>query len=83
MAMHRFRVAEDSMRPALAPGEEFVASTTLTPAPGDVVALPHPGREDFWLVKRMTAGPGDLVDGHGRLRLGVLASAEDGRRVWV
>lgn len=81
MAMHRFRVAEDSMRPALAPGEEFVASTTLTPAPGDVVALPHPGREDFWLVKRMTAGPGDLVDGHGRLARGEAWVSSDNRLV--
>jgi DNA-3-methyladenine glycosylase II len=67
MPMRRFRVAENSMLPTLLPGEEFVASSSIRPQVGDVVALPHPDREGFWLVKRMVAGPGDSV---GDRRLG-------------
>jgi DNA-3-methyladenine glycosylase II len=65
--MQRFRVSEDSMRPTLAPGDEFVASASHPAQVGDIVVLPHPGREDFWLVKRLAAGPGEMVDGHGPL----------------
>ena len=65
--MQRFQVSEDSMRPTLAPGDEFVATRSRAPVVGDVVALPHPGRRDFWLVKRLGAGPGDQVDGLGAL----------------
>ncbi len=68
--MQRFRVTEDSMRPTLVPGDEFVVSDLRPARIGDVVALPHPARTDFWLVKRLTAGPGDTVDGHGRLEPG-------------
>ena len=56
--MRRFRVAEQSMLPSLAPGDEFVASGSLSPSTGDVVAVPKPGEPDFWLVKR-------VVDHHG------------------
>jgi DNA-3-methyladenine glycosylase II len=66
--MQRFQVSEDSMRPILAPGDEFVATASRTPVVGDIVALPHPGRDAFWLVKRVGAGPGDRVDGRGSLR---------------
>jgi DNA-3-methyladenine glycosylase II len=55
------------MRPALAPGDEFVATSSRRALVGDIVALPHPGREGFWLVKRLAAGPGGMVDGRGRL----------------
>jgi len=65
--MQRFQVSEDSMRPTLAPGDEFVATASRAPVVGDIVALPHPSREDFWLVKRVGAGPGDRVDGRGPL----------------
>jgi len=65
--MQRFQVSEDSMRPTLAPGDEFVATASRTPEVGDIVALPHPGRDDFWLVKRVGAGPGDWLDGRGPL----------------
>jgi DNA-3-methyladenine glycosylase II len=68
--MQRFRVSEDSMRPTLVPGDEFVATRSRTAVVGDVVALPHPGRPDFWLVKRLTAGPGDEFAGAGRLEPG-------------
>ena len=65
--MQRFRVSEDSMRPSLVPGDEFVATGSRAATVGDVVALPHPARDNFWLVKRLSAGPGDLVDGHAAL----------------
>jgi DNA-3-methyladenine glycosylase II len=71
--MQRFRVSEDSMRPTLVPGDEFVATGSRTPSVGEVVALPHPRRPDFWLVKRLAAGPGARVDG------GVLGPGE----AWV
>ena len=65
--MQRFQVSEDSMRPTLAPGDEFVATASRAPVVGDIVALRHPSREDFWLVKRLAAGPGERVDGRGPL----------------
>jgi DNA-3-methyladenine glycosylase II len=68
--MQRFQVSEDSMRPTLAPGDEFVATGSRTAVVGDVVALPHPRRADFWLVKRLSAGPGDRVDGREPLATG-------------
>ena len=58
------------MRPVLAPGDEFVATRSRRALVGDMVALPHPQRDDFWLVKRLAAGPGDTVDGRGPLAPG-------------
>lgn len=55
------------MLPTLIPGEEFVATDSRPPVNGEVVVFPHPGHKDFWLVKRMTAGPGEMV---GDRRLG-------------
>lgn len=66
--MRRFRVAESSMVPTLLPGDEFVATDSIRPRAGEVVALPHPERRDFWLVKRMVAGPGETI---GDRRLGL------------
>jgi DNA-3-methyladenine glycosylase II len=63
MAMQRFRVVEDSMRPALAPGDEFVVTDSRAPALGEVVVLTHPRRPDFWLVKRKVDPPSPLGDG--------------------
>jgi DNA-3-methyladenine glycosylase II len=63
--MQRFRVSEDSMRPTLTPGDEFVTTNSRRAKVGEIVALPHPGRDDFWLVKRLVAGPGETVDGEG------------------
>ncbi len=65
--MRRFRVAESSMLPTLLPGDEFVATDSIQPQAGEVVTLPHPERGDFWLVKRMAAGPGEAI---GERRLG-------------
>jgi len=60
MAMIRFQIVEDSMRPALAPGEEIVATDSRRPSVGDVVVFPHPGRENFWMVKRVALPPEKL-----------------------
>ena len=64
--MQRFQVSEDSMRPTLAPGDEFVATASRPAEVGEVVASLIPN-VDFWLVKRLGAGPGERVDGHGPL----------------
>jgi DNA-3-methyladenine glycosylase II len=61
MAMQRFNVREESMTPTLVPGDEFVATSSRIAERGDVVALPHPRRENFWLVKRLAAVAGDTV----------------------
>jgi DNA-3-methyladenine glycosylase II len=79
--MQRYRVAEDSMKPALAPGDEFVTTRSRSPLVGDVVSLPHPNRDDFWLVKRMGAGPGDTVDGHGTIADGMAWVTSDNHTV--
>ncbi len=51
------------MLPALRPGDEFVASDSRPARPGDIVALPHPNQEDFWLVKRLAHPPQPLAGG--------------------
>lgn len=53
MAMKRFRVSGDSMTPVLQPGQEIVAVDTRRPVPGNLVVFEHPGRHDFWMVKRL------------------------------
>lgn len=60
--MIRFRVAEDSMLPSLRPGDEFVATSSRRARIGEVVALRHPNRDDFWLVKRRVEPPQPLPD---------------------
>lgn len=60
MAMIRFQIVEDSMRPTLAPGEEIVATDSRRPSVGDVVVFPHPDRESFWMVKRVAIPPETL-----------------------
>ena len=48
----RVEVAEDSMLPALRPGDWLLARRTRRIRPGQVVLAWHPGRPDFLLVKR-------------------------------
>lgn len=64
MSMKRFRVAEDSMRPALQPGDEIVATDTRRPSVGDLTVFPHPGRDDFWMVKRVADPPEPIGQEH-------------------
>lgn len=49
------------MIPALVPGDEFVTTSTRIAERGNIVALPHPRRPDFWLVKRLTGIAGDTI----------------------
>lgn len=49
------------MIPTLFPGDEFVTTSTRIAERGNIVALPHPRRPDFWLVKRLTAVEGDTI----------------------
>lgn len=60
--MRRFEVAEESMAPALRPGDYLVTRRLRTPGRGDLVVLPHPARTAFWLVKRIVGLPGERVE---------------------
>ena len=51
------------MLPVLRPGDEFVVSDSRSARPGEIVALPHPNRDDFWLVKRVVYPPQALAEG--------------------
>ena len=51
------------MRPTLVPGDEVVATDSRQSSIGDVVVFPHPGREDFWMVKRRVSPPDSLGPG--------------------
>jgi nickel-type superoxide dismutase maturation protease len=50
----RVEVAEESMLPALRPGDWLLARRTRRIRPGQVVLAWHPGRPGFLLVKRAT-----------------------------
>ena len=49
----RVAVAEQSMLPALHPGDWLLAWRTTRVRPGQIVLAWHPGRPDFLLVKRV------------------------------
>lgn len=70
MTMLRYKVAHHSMEPNLSAGDEFVATDSQLARRGDMVALLHPGKEDFWLVKRLVALEGDRADGSHTLEEG-------------
>lgn len=55
------------MAPTLAPGDWALTVPLRRPKVGDVAVVEHPGRPGYEMVKRLTAGPGDLV---GERRLG-------------
>ena len=55
------------MAPTLLPGDWAVCLSPRRYRPRDVVVLEHPGRPGYEMVKRLTAGPGELV---GERRLG-------------
>ena len=63
MTIRRFRVSEESMLPALEPGEEIVVTDSRRPTPGEIVVLLHPYRDGFWLVKRMVEPDTSIPDG--------------------
>jgi phage repressor protein C with HTH and peptisase S24 domain len=53
--LRRFIVAEDSMRPTLEPGDAVVTRKSPRIRRGEIRFFEHPGRPDFWLVKRVGA----------------------------
>ena len=53
--MRRFQVVEESMLPALRPGDVVLAVRDSDPPFGSIVVLPHPRKPDMWLIKRLTA----------------------------
>ena len=57
----RVEVRGDSMAPTLLHGDVAVAVAVGEPTVGDVVVVGHPVRPEAELVKRVTAGPGDLA----------------------
>ncbi len=66
--LKRFVVSEDSMRPALAPGDGLVAIRSARVRRGQIRCFEHPGRPGFWLVKRVGDVRGDhfqAVSDHG------------------
>lgn len=62
MRFRRFEVVEDSMRPALAPGDYLLGTSGATIRRFDIVAFEHPSRTGFWMVKRVIALPGETLD---------------------
>jgi nickel-type superoxide dismutase maturation protease len=60
-----FRVAIEgaSMIPTLLPGDWVLAAGGARLVRGDVVVVEHPGRPGYEMVKRLTAVPGDRVEG--------------------
>jgi hypothetical protein len=51
--MRRFAVVEDSMRPALAPGDGLLALRGGAPRRGQLRVFPDPTLPSRWLVKRV------------------------------
>ena len=56
-----YRVAEDSMTPALHPGDGLLTVRLRRPRRGAIVVLEHPDRPGFVLVKRLIGLPGEVV----------------------
>ncbi|MEZ5382827.1 MAG: signal peptidase I [Microthrixaceae bacterium] len=56
-----FQVAEESMGPALKPGDGLVTVRLWLPRRGRIVVFDHPDRPGFALVKRIVGLPGERV----------------------
>jgi len=52
-ALRLFRVVDDSMRPALRPGDGLVALRDNTMRTGQLRVFPDPRRSTRWLIKRV------------------------------
>jgi hypothetical protein len=53
--VRRFVVVEESMLPALRPGDGLIATRSRRIRRGQVRVFEHPQRPGFWLVKRVGA----------------------------
>ncbi len=75
--VRRYAVAEESMRPALEPGDFLLSVAAERPGPGDTVIFPHPERAGFELVKRVVAVAGQRVSiGGGQVHVNGAPLAE-------
>ncbi len=64
--LRRYEIAEESMAPALLPGDYVIAvRRPRRIRPGDVVIFEHPDREGFTLVKRVVSVTGGKVTTRG------------------
>lgn len=59
--LRRYEIVEQSMRPALHPGDYVVAVPAGNPVRGQIVILTHPAITGFELVKRVVGLPGETV----------------------
>ena len=57
-----YRVAEDSMTPALNEGDGLLTVRLRRPRFGRIVVLDHPAQPGFVLVKRLIGRPGETVE---------------------
>lgn len=70
-------VAEDSMTPALSPGDGLLTVRLRRPRRGRLVVLEHPGQSGMTLVKRIVGLPGENVSiDSGRLLIDGVPLAE-------
>jgi hypothetical protein len=60
--LKRFVVAEDSMLPALRPGDGLIAIRSRHLRRGQVRCFEHPARPGFWLVKRVAGIDGTTFE---------------------
>ncbi|HVS30205.1 MAG TPA: signal peptidase I [Thermoanaerobaculia bacterium] len=68
-----YAIPSGSMQPTLSVGDHIIVIPygPAGPARGDVVVFRSPQRPSEWMVKRVVAAPGDLIDSRlGRLRIG-------------
>lgn len=65
LRLTRYEIAEESMIPALAPGDWLIGiKRPRTVVTGQIVVFEHPRRPELELVKRVAATPGERI--HGR-----------------
>lgn len=50
------------MLPTLRSGDHLLGFRSRSPRPGQIVCFLHPERDDFWMVKRVIAVRGDVVE---------------------
>ena len=76
--MRRYEIAEDSMQPALDPGDYVIAQLRHRPINrGEIVIFEHQERPGFELVKRVVGLPGELVSiSNGQIHIDQVVLAE-------
>lgn len=78
-AVHIYSIPSESMAPCLVAGDQIVVTRYFRggPARGDVIVFESPADRTQLIVKRVIAGPGELVDSRlGRVRVGGYTLAE-------